>query len=207
MLKRDDTLPEILVNTPEIHPDNRGSFTEWFKASEFVDLAGHPFMLEQANVSTSKAGVIRGLHFAEVPPGQAKWVHCAAGRIIDVAVDIRTSSPTFGKHTSIELSADNRRCVYLPDGFAHGFVALTDATVVYLTSAEYNPTAEHAINPFDRDLAVDWPVTDPIVSDKDAAAASFADYRDKKLLPRYSDCMDYLDFLRGSWVDAEDEAD
>lgn len=195
-------LPGVFRSEPRIHPDDRGTFHEWFKATEFEAATGHPFDLQQANLSTSKAGVLRGLHYAEVPPGQAKFVACAAGRILDVVVDVRRGSETFGKHATFELSAENRHGVYLPVGFAHGFLALEDATVVYLTTSEYQPGVEHGIDPFDAELGIDWPAMDHQLSakDRDAVALSHA------VLPDYEQCRAFETELRDGWVLANQEA-
>ncbi|AZA14464.1 dTDP-4-dehydrorhamnose 3,5-epimerase [Corynebacterium choanae] len=206
MLARDTILPDVLISTPQVHPDERGSFAEWFKTSEFIELTGYPFGVEQANVSVSREGVIRGLHFAELPPGQAKWVHCAAGTILDVIVDIRSGSPTFGKHTTVELSAENRKSVFVPDGFAHGFAAITDATVMYLTTAEYNPVVEHGINPFDPTLNIAWPAGMDILSEKDRFAPAFQDFVERELLPDYETAVETAAEMRALWADAEDNA-
>lgn len=195
-------LPGVFRSEPRIHPDDRGTFHEWFKASEFEAATGHPFDLQQANLSTSKAGVLRGLHYAEVPPGQAKFVACAAGRILDVVVDVRRGSETFGKHATFELSADNRHGVYLPVGFAHGFLALTDATVVYLTTSEYQPGVEHGIDPFDAELGIRWPEMDHLLSAKDRGAVSLSE----AVLPGYEECRSFETELRDGWVLANQEA-
>lgn len=180
---RELDLPGVLLNEPTIHSDDRGDFHEWFKASDFEHHVGHPFPLRQANLSTSQAGVLRGLHFAENPPGQAKYVICPVGRIFDVAVDVRVGSPTFGQHVSAELSATNRCGLYIPAGFAHGFVALEDSTVVYLTTSEYAPGIEHTINPFDEELGIAWPGSNHVLSARDAAAPPLG----HAPLPRWED--------------------
>ena len=115
---RELELPGVFLNEPTIHADDRGAFHEWFKASDFERAVGHTFALRQSNMSSSRAGVLRGLHYAEVPPGQAKYVVCPVGKIFDVAVDIRVGSPHYGQHVAVELSAENRHGVYIPDGFA-----------------------------------------------------------------------------------------
>ncbi|MCK7637452.1 dTDP-4-dehydrorhamnose 3,5-epimerase [Corynebacterium sp. P7202] len=201
-------LPEILVDDPRVFPDSRGSFHEWFSAARFEESTGYPLDLQQANLSVSRPGVVRGLHFADVPPGQAKWVTCVHGRVIDVVVDVRTGSDTFGRHVAVDLNDGNRRCLYIPVGFAHGFAAVTDATVVYLTSAGYNPGAEHAIDPFDPDLGIDWPVSagDRIVSEKDSSAPSLVTARDTGILPDIGDCLAHESDLKNGWALANEDA-
>lgn len=202
MLHEIAQLPGVLHSRPKIHPDARGAFNEWFKASAFEEATGHPFDLQQANLSTSRAGVLRGLHYSEVPPGQAKFISCVAGRILDVAVDVRTGSETFGRHHAVELSAENREGLYIPVGFAHGFLALEDATVVYLTSSEYQPGTEHAIDPFDTELAIDWPEMDYVLSEKDRLAGALG----KAPLPEFDECRSHETLLRDGWVIANEGA-
>lgn len=182
------------VVTPRQHADDRGVFFEWFKQPVFAEANGHSLSLAQANCSVSSAGTLRGIHFADVPPGQAKYVMCTSGRVLDVVVDIRVGSPTFGQWTSVELDTVHRRAVYLSEGLGHGFVAVEDAsTVIYLCSTAYNPAHEREINPFDTDLAIDWGVTaeQASLSDKDAAAPGLLAARDAGLLPDYATCRDY----------------
>ncbi|EEI63603.1 dTDP-4-dehydrorhamnose 3,5-epimerase [Corynebacterium glucuronolyticum] len=195
---QETNLPGVLLSVPEIHPDDRGTFHEWFKATDFEEAVGFPFDLQQANVSTSKSGVLRGLHYADVPPGQAKFVSCISGRIWDVAVDIRKGSASFGRYIGVELSAENRHSLYLPVGFAHGFVALEDSTVAYLCSEGYNPSHEHGINAFDEELGIDWPSRDVILSDKDQNAPGLREVK----LPRYNECKAFEDAVRATWADA-----
>ena len=156
----------ILV-TPRVFSDARGQFCETWKRSEF-GAGGIVETFVQANASRSRVGVLRGLHYQLPPHGQAKLVRCAVGAVFDVAVDIRRASPTFGQWVGEELSADNGRMYYIPSGFAHGFVTLTDdAEVNYMVSAEYHPASERGIIWNDPDIAVDWPLASPLLSDKD----------------------------------------
>lgn len=187
------------VVTLEQHGDERGMFYEWFKAPVFAGAAGHEFSLAQANCSVSAAGTVRGIHFADVPPGQAKYVTCMGGRVVDVVVDVRVGSPTFGRWEAIELSADTRRAVYLSEGLGHGFVALEDgSTVVYLCSTTYNPAAEREVQPFDAALGIDWGITreQAALSAKDAAAPGLQAAQAQGLLPVYARCVDYRASLR-----------
>src|SRR5665647_216952 len=144
--------------TPQRHGDQRGMFLEWYKESSFVETLGHSFDLAQANLSVSAAGVLRGIHFADVPPGQAKYVTCAKGAVLDVAVDIRVGSPTFGQWDAVLLDDVDRRAIYLPEGLGHAFLALEDgSTVMYLCSTGYTPGAEHGIHPRDPEIGIEWP--------------------------------------------------
>jgi dTDP-4-dehydrorhamnose 3,5-epimerase len=180
------------VYTPRIHGDQRGSLHEWFRGQELAEL-GFSLGLAQANCSISQRGVLRGIHFAEVPPGQAKYVTCIRGSVQDVIVDIREGSPTFGQWESVRLDDQSRRAVFLAEGLGHGFLALSDeATVVYLCSEPYNPTAEHGIHPLDPELSIDWPAgLVPQLSAKDAAAITLSEARQKGILPDYQQCLDY----------------
>ena len=182
--------------TPRQHADPRGLFLEWYRIDRLATTIGHPLRLAQANLSVSAKGVVRGIHFADVPPGQAKYVTCVRGAVIDMIVDIRLGSPTFGQWEAVRLDDTDRRAVYLSEGLGHGFCALTDdATLSYLCSTAYNPTAEHAVHPLDPQLAIDWPTEAPLLSDRDAAAPSLAQARKAGLLPDYQTCRTYTTSL------------
>ena len=158
----------------DIFSDNRGFFTERFSKNKF-DSAGIPSNYVQDNFSHSKAGVIRGLHF-QTNPDQAKLVGCTSGKILDVAVDIRKNSKSFGKHFSIELTGENGLMLYIPAGFAHGFAALTEADVTYKVDGGYNKDGEGGIIFNDADINIKWGVNNPIVSDKDLKLSTWKDY-------------------------------
>lgn len=186
------------VLEPTIFPDERGAVHEWFRGAAFRETTGHDLALAQANCSVSRRGVLRGIHFAEVPPGQAKHVTCIRGAVLDVVVDIRVGSPTFGQWDSVQLDDETGRAVYVSEGLGHGFVALTDATVIYLCSAPYTPEREHGVDPFDPALGIAWPSdVEPVLSPKDAAAPSLAEAQDRGLLPSYAACQAHLTALRG----------
>ena len=174
--------------TPVQHSDPRGTFLEWYRFDTLAAAVGHPLELAQANLSVSARGVVRGIHFADVPPGQAKYVTCMAGAVLDVVVDIRTGSPTFGRWEFVRLDDEERRAVYLAEGLGHGFCALSEsATVTYLCSSTYRPGHEHGIHPLDPELGIAWPTADPVLSAKDAAAPSLAAARAAGLLPKISE--------------------
>jgi dTDP-4-dehydrorhamnose 3,5-epimerase len=184
--------------TPVLRPDDRGVFLESFKASVFEETIGHPLDLQQMNISVSTAGTVRGVHFADVPPGQAKYVQCFSGRILDVVVDIRVGSPTFGRWDAVELSSDTRNALYLAEGLGHAFCALTEtATVGYLCSEPYAPAHEHGITPVDPALGLPWPDMELLLSPKDEAAPTLAEALEQGLLPDYAECMGFIDHLRG----------
>lgn len=172
--------------TPQQHGDPRGLFMEWYRFDHLAAEVGHPLRLAQANLSVSTAGVVRGIHFADVPPGQAKYVTCVRGAVLDVIVDLRVGSPTFGQWEGVRLDDTDRRAVYLSEGLGHGFCALTDdATLTYLCSETYSPTGEHGVHPLDPDLAIEWPASAPQLSAKDEAAPSLAEAIASGLLPDY----------------------
>lgn len=195
---RELAVPGAWEITPTLHGDPRGVFFEWFTAAGFVEFTGHTFSLAQANCSVSQAGVLRGLHFAQLPPGQAKYVTCVRGEVFDVAVDIRLGSPTFGTWDAVLLDDRSRRTVYLSEGLAHGFVALQDhSTVMYLCSQPYDPAREHTILATDPALAIDWPTPRPVsLSDRDAAAPTLARVQADGLLPTWDASREFVDGLR-----------
>ena len=182
---------------PVLRPDDRGVFLESFKESVFVETVGHSFDLAQMNISVSRAGTVRGVHFADVPPGQAKYVQCFSGKILDIVVDIRVDSPTFGQYEAIELDADSRSGLYISVGLGHAFCALSDsATVGYLCSEGYSPEREHGIHPLDPDLALPWPQGEhSVLSPKDAAAPPLAEAIASGLLPQYRECVEFISGL------------
>src|SRR6202453_1422363 len=184
--------------TPAVHRDDRGQFLEWFRAGELSELIGYWPQTAQANCSVSRRGVIRGVHFASVPPGQAKYVTCVSGAILDVIVDVRVGSPSYGRWEAVRLDDASRRAVFLCEGLGHAFTALSnEATDMYLCSAPYSPGREHGVHPLDPDLGIEWPAdTEAVLSEKDAAAPTLEQARHAALLPVYADCEAYLDRLR-----------
>jgi dTDP-4-dehydrorhamnose 3,5-epimerase len=200
---RELTVPGAWEITPQQFGDPRGVFLEWFKSGPFVEAVGHPLDLQQANASVSAAGVLRGIHFADVPPGQAKYVTCAKGAVLDVVVDIRVGSPTFGRWDSVLLDDVDRRAIYLGEGLGHAFCSLEDdSTVLYLCSTGYSPGREHGIHPLDPEVGIAWPTTDragrPLeyqLSDKDTAAPGLLDARESGLLPRWDQVEEYVTSL------------
>ena len=179
--------------TPRQFGDDRGMFLEWFKGAPFAEHLGHSLSLAQANLSVSAAGVLRGIHFADVPPSQAKYVTCPKGAVLDVIVDIRVGSPTFGQWDSVLLDDVDRRAVYLSEGLGHAFLSLEDgSTVVYLCSEPYTPAREHEVHPLDAMIGIEWPTVgrngEPLAyefSAKDQAAPSLEEARAAGLLPTY----------------------
>jgi len=196
---RELSVPGAWEITPKVHADSRGGFFEWFKDSEFTAFAGHSFDLKQANCSISAAGSLRGLHFSQLPPSQAKYVGCPRGKVLDVVVDIRVGSPTFGQWDSVVLDDRDRRSIYISEGLGHAFFALEDdSTVMYLCSAPYSPDREHTINVLDPALNIVWPEIDggPILSDRDRAAPTLAEVEAAGLLPTWAETQAFVEELR-----------
>lgn len=176
-------LPELLVIEPDVHEDHRGFLLESWRADRYRAI-GVPDTFVQDVHSFSLPGVLRGLHYQH-PDAQGKLVRVTRGRVLDVAADVREGSPTFGRWAAIELSEQTRRQLWIPPGFAHGFVALEAADVQYRCTAPYVAAHARAIAWNDTSLAIDWPVPDPVLSAIDAAAPSLDDVRRSGLLPPY----------------------
>ena len=192
---RELAVPGAWEITPRLNTDDRGTFFEWFTEGEFGDMTGHTFDFRQANCSVSAVGVLRGLHFAQLPPSQAKYVTCLKGSIFEVVVDIRTGSPTYGQWDSALLDDVDRRSTYISEGLAHGFVALQDdSTVMYLCSAPYAPEREHTISASDPAIGIDWPLPDAQLrlSDRDAEAPTLAEVRSAGLLPSWDQTQAFI---------------
>lgn len=194
---RELAVPHALELVPTQHTDPRGVFLEWFRQDALEHAIGHPLALVQANSSVSRRGTLRGVHFADVPPGQGKYVTCVRGAGMDVVVDLRVGSPTFGTWDVVHLDDVERRAVYIPEGLGHAFLALDDdTTILYLCSEAYAPGREHAVNPLDPDLAITWPPdVAPLLSEKDAGAPGLTQARDSGLLPSYAECLQLYDRL------------
>ncbi|HET9144201.1 dTDP-4-dehydrorhamnose 3,5-epimerase [Actinophytocola sp.] len=196
---RELAVRDALEFTPQTFPDVRGMFAVPYQEDQFIKAVGYPMVVAQTNHSRSCRGTVRGLHYADVPPGQAKYVYCPAGALLDVVVDIRVGSPTFGQWDAVRLDPDTLRAIYLPEGVGHAFVALEDDTVIsYLCSTGYNPAGEHGIDPLDPALGLPWPADlVPLLSDKDAAAPTLAEAESAGLLPSYAACRAQYDLRAG----------
>ena len=185
---------------PEIHGDARGAFLEWFRADHISEAIGHPFTLAQSNCSVSSAGAIRGIHFADVPPGQAKYVTCSVGAVLDVVVDVRVGSPSYGSWEAVLLDDRQRNAVYVGEGLGHALLALADGSVVqYLCSTQYAPDRERGVNPLDPEIGIEWPRTgrggqplDRLLSVKDQQAPSLSAALERGLLPSYEQTQSYV---------------
>ena len=179
------SIPEVLVIEPKVHGDERGYFIETFRQDEFEDALGYKVNFIQDNESKSSKGVLRGLHFQLPPHAQSKLVRVIEGAVLDVAVDIRKGSPSFGQHVAVELSDDNKKQMFIPRGFAHGFVVLTDtATFAYKVDNYYSPECDRGLAFDDIDLNIDWQLTKQqlLLSDKDTQQPTLA---------VLTDCFDY----------------
>jgi dTDP-4-dehydrorhamnose 3,5-epimerase len=200
MKVRELKIPGAWEITPTIHGDSRGMFFEWLTDRGFSEFAGHRLDVRQANCSVSSAGVLRGMHFAQIPPSQAKYVTCPSGSVFDVVADVRVGSPTYGQWDSVLLDDKDRRTIYISEGLAHGFLALQDnSTIMYLCSSEYNAGREHTISAMDPTLAIDWPLVDgaaPTLSDRDAVAPSLEEVRASGVLPTWDEAQQFIGSLR-----------
>ena len=195
---RELSIPDSYEITPIQRADDRGVFLEWYRFDRLEEAVGHPLTLRQANTSVSKQGVVRGIHFADVPLGQAKYVTCTHGAVLDFVIDIRVGSPTFGQWDSVRLDDVDRKAIYIAEGLGHAFVALTEnATVSYLVTDVYNPTAEHGINPLDSDIALVFPdeAGEALLSPKDTDAPGLLEARDAGLLPTWDAMRAYYGSL------------
>lgn len=169
--------PGLCIVHPDVYGDSRGYFLETYSAPRYADF-GIADRFVQDNMAVSKGkGVLRGLHFQAPPCAQSKLVRVALGRVLDVVVDLRKGSPTFGKWFSVELSAENHLLCYIPRGFAHAYLTLSDQTIFeYKVDARYAPECERGLKWDDPDLGIRWPAADPLLSDKDKGLPSWADF-------------------------------
>ncbi|MEU7834163.1 MULTISPECIES: dTDP-4-dehydrorhamnose 3,5-epimerase family protein [unclassified Nonomuraea] len=181
---------DSFVIDQKIYPDMRGIFLEPFSQPAFRKAVGHPLWVAQVNCSWSYRGTIRGLHVVGLP-GQARYFNCAHGAMLCVVLDTRIGSPTYGEHIAVELTAESRRALYVAEGLAAGFLALTkEVTVWYLCSSLYSPSTTVSINPLDPELNVPWPREHEfILSDMDRTAPSLREAEERGLLPLYRDCQ------------------
>jgi dTDP-4-dehydrorhamnose 3,5-epimerase len=196
---RELSVPDAYEITPRQLGDDRGVFFEWYRFDRLTESVGHSLDLRQANSSVSRRGVVRGIHFADVPRGQAKYVTVAHGAVLDFVVDIRAGSPTFGTWDSVLLDTVDHKAVYIAEGLGHCFVALTDEAVVsYLVSDVYNPSAEHAINPLDPEVGLVFPpeAGELLLSPKDTDAPGLSGAAEAGLLPSYDDVQAFYEELR-----------
>jgi epimerase EvaD len=177
--------------TPTVYPDDRGTFVAPFQETAFVEAVGKPlFPVAQTNMSTSRRGVVRGIHFTTTPPGNAKYVYCARGKVIDIVVDIRVGSPTFGRWDSVVMDPASAHGLYFPVGVGHAFIALEDDSVMaYMLSQSYVPEIELALSPLDPAIGLPIPADiDPILSPRDTAAPTLAEALEMGILPDYLKC-------------------
>lgn len=203
---RELSIPGAFEVTPRQFPDDRGVFWEWYRFDALAEAVGHPLHLRQGNGSVSRRGVVRGIHFADVPPSQAKYVTVTAGAVLDYVIDIRVGSPTFGNWEAVRLDAVDRRAVYVGEGLGHAFVSLEDgSTVTYLVSEVFNPAAEHGITPLDETVGLEFPaeVGAPLLSPKDLEAPTLLDSQSAGLLPTWEAADGYARSLDARWRRSE----
>ena len=185
MLFIPQSIPDVLVIEPKVHSDLRGYFVETFRQDKFEQALGYKVNFIQDNESKSSKGVLRGLHFQLAPHAQSKLVRVIEGAVLDVAVDIRIGSPSFGQHVKVVLSGENKKQIFIPRGFAHGFVVLTDtATFAYKVDNYYSPECDRGLTFDDAELNIDWQLP------KEQLQLSDKDTKQSKLV-ELSDCFDY----------------
>lgn len=197
---RELAVPDSFEIVPQAYPDDRGLFLESYRFDALVDATGRSMAVAQVNTSVSRRGVVRGIHYADVPPSQAKYVTAVHGAVLDFVIDIRVGSPTFGAWDSVLLDSAERRSVFIPEGLGHAFIALTDdATVTYLVTSVFNAAAEHGINPLDTDIALQFPAEagEVRLSPKDTAAPTLAEAVASGVLPQWDACQTLYAQLRG----------
>ncbi|PJJ61748.1 dTDP-4-dehydrorhamnose 3,5-epimerase family protein [Compostimonas suwonensis] len=195
---RELKIPDSYEITPKQFGDDRGVFLEWYRFDRLEEAIGHPLKLAQANTSVSKRGVVRGIHFADIPPSQAKYVTATHGAVLDYVIDIRVGSPTFGQWDTVLLDDTDRRAIYLSEGLGHAFVALTDdATVSYLVTSTFNAEREHGINPLDPEVGLVFPpeAGEPLLSPKDTDAPGLSEAAASGLLPTWDEARAFYQSL------------
>jgi dTDP-4-dehydrorhamnose 3,5-epimerase len=198
---RELKIPDSYEITPRAFPDDRGVFSESYRFDELAKASGRSIDLKQVNTSVSKKGVVRGIHFADVPPSQAKYVMAPHGAVLDFVIDIRVGSPTFGEWDAVLLDSVDRRAIFISEGLGHAFVALTDdAVVTYLVTSTFNAGAEHGIDPTDKEIGLRFPeeAGSLLLSPKDTDAPGLTEALDSGLLPTWDACQAYYATLKGN---------
>ena len=199
---RELTISGVYEFVPQAFADSRGMFASPYQEQALVKAIGYPMRVAQTNHSVSRRGSIRGVHFADVPPSQAKYIYCSRGSLLDVVVDIRVGSPTYGQWDAVELTSAACNSLYVAEGLGHSFIALEDDTAMtYLCSEGYNPGRERGISPLDPALGMPWPADlEQVLSDKDRDAPTLAQAEAAGILPRYEDCLAYYEELRATYA-------
>lgn len=195
---RELSIPDTYEVTPQQHRDDRGVFFEFYRFDRLEEVVGHSLDLKQGNTSVSRRGSVRGIHFADIPPSQAKYVTAPRGAVVDFVVDIRVGSPTFGQWDSVVLDDTDRRALYVAEGVGHCFVALTDdATVSYLVTDVFNPAREHGVNPLDEEIALVFPLPadELLLSPKDTEAPGLTEAAATGLLPTWEEARAFYSSL------------
>lgn len=198
---RELNVPDSYEITPKQFGDDRGVFLEWYRFDKLEEASGRSIKLAQSNTSVSKRGSVRGIHFADIPIGQAKYVTATRGAVLDYVIDIRVGSPTFGQVDSVLLDDTDRKAIFISEGLGHCFVALTDdATVSYLVTDVYRPDREHGINPLDPEIGLMIPEAagTPLLSPKDTEAPGLSEAAAAGLLPTWDDARAFYASLRSS---------
>ncbi len=181
MIFTPQSIPEVVLCEPKVHGDHRGYFIETFRQDLFEEAVGYKVGFVQDNESSSRRGVLRGLHYQLAPHAQSKLVRVIKGAVLDVAVDIRKGSPTFGQHVAVELSEENKHQLFVPRGFAHGFVVLSEQAIfAYKVDNYYSPECDRGLAWNDSSISIDWrlPAEDIALSDKDTRQPTLAEQKD-----------------------------
>jgi 5-epimerase len=193
---RELAIPDAYEISTDVFPDDRGLFVNPYRADVLEEVLGRPFHVRQTNHSASKRGVVRGVHFSMLPPSQAKYVYVPRGAVLDIVVDIRIGSPTYGQHDVVRLDDRDFRAIYVSEGLGHCAIALEDDTVLsYLCSTEYDPDREKGVSPTDPELALPVPA-DALLSPRDTGAPTLAEAAEQGLLPTYEACTEFYASLR-----------
>jgi len=196
---RELDIPDAYEITPRVIADERGAFLEWYRFDRLEEATGRSIALKQANTSVSRRGTVRGIHFADIPPSQAKYVTCTRGAVLDFVIDIRVGSPSFGRWDSVLLDTVDRRAIFLSEGLGHCFVALEDdSTVSYLVTDVYRPGREHGVSPVDPAIGLRFPMEQDelLLSEKDTAAPTLEQAAQQGLLPSWDEARAYYATLR-----------
>jgi dTDP-4-dehydrorhamnose 3,5-epimerase len=198
---RELSIPDAYEVIPVQHADDRGVFLEWYRSDRLEEATGRSLALRQANTSVSRKGVVRGIHYADIPIGQAKYVTVTRGAVLDFVVDIRVGSPTFGQWDSVVLDDVDRKAIFISEALGHAFISLTDDAVVsYLVTDTFTPAREHGLSPVDDHIGLEFPgeVGAPLLSQKDVEAPTLHEAGAAGLLPTWNDARAFYATLKSS---------
>jgi dTDP-4-dehydrorhamnose 3,5-epimerase len=196
---RELSIPDAYEVIPVQHADDRGVFLEWYRSDRLEEATGRSLALRQANTSVSRKGVVRGIHYADIPIGQAKYVTVLRGAVLDFVIDIRVGSPTYGQWDSVVLDDTDRKAIFISEALGHAFIALTDDAVVsYLVTDTFTPAREHGLSPVDAEIGLEFPseLGAPLLSEKDLAAPTLLEAAAAGKLPTWDDARAHYETLK-----------